>query len=334
MAFDIRNIFAEFRRNEAIRDEQSRQQGLADIRQQEIAGLTGRAPGVGPFLPGEGGRGLLADPLDPTNQARFAAGLERLQSGAGVGLLGDVFGTGAESETDAAALAQQESEFSRSLLQQESEFSRELADPGDVDPLDPFKLREAERKEEQARINDPFEVFSAFRLDQDPLGAVRVDPSQQNKLQGEHDSSNVMLREVNRAMELIDEFGTERFNAVAVGELANIRADLLLRSSALRGAGAPQGAELELSGKGIPDPLSIFGNLLAPVNVGERSRMVEAFSAFGDQVSDQILSQLGINPTLSSTTPELLSERFLDSRGITPEFWEFFQETRGQRLER
>ena len=332
MAFDIRNIFAEFRRNEAIRNEQSRQAQLADIRQGEVAELTGRAPGVGPFLPGQGGTGLLADPLDPTNQARFAAGLERLQSGAGAGLLGEVFETGAEGQQAGAELAQQESEFTRSLEQQESEFARELVDPGDVDPLDPFKLREAQRQEEQARINDPFEAFSAFSMDAPGAGAVRIDPRNQAKLQGEHDSSNVMLREVNRAMELIDEFGTEIWNPEAVGELSNIRADLLLRSSALRGAGAPQGAELELSGKGIPDPTSIFANILAPLNVGERDRMVSAFSAFGDQVSDQILSQLNINPTVSSVTPELLSNRFLESRGITPEFWEFFQETRGQRI--
>ncbi len=331
MAFDIRNIFAEFRRNEAVRNEQSRQAQLADIRQQEIAELTGRAPGVGPFLPGQGGSGLLADPLDPTNQARFAAGLERIQSGAGEGLLGTVFEQG-QTPQERAELGQQESEFARSLQQQESEFARELVDPGDVDPLDPFKLREAQRQEQQARINDPFEAFSAFSMNAPGAGSVRIDPRQQPKLQGEHDSSNVMLREVNRAMELIDEFGTELWNAEAVGELANIRADLLLRSSALRGAGAPQGAELELSGKGIPDPLSIFANILAPLNVGERDRMVSAFSAFGDQVSDQMLSQLNINPTLSSVMPELISNRFLQSRGITPEFWEFFQETRGQRI--
>ena len=85
------------------------QQGRKDVErrrdedQEAIRDALGRAPGVGPFRPGEGGSGLLADPTDPTNQARFAGQLAQVAPQSGSQLLSGIFGNVQSGENVGAA---------------------------------------------------------------------------------------------------------------------------------------------------------------------------------------------------------------------------------------
>ena len=324
--FDIRNIFAEFRQNQradALRHERST--GV-----QALLGAPEQALPQGQQGPPQPGQGLLADPGSLQRQVEFAGGLEALPGGGGVGLLGQILGQGEAGERAAAGLSQrgleteqQESQFARGLAEEQRQF-----DNPQIDPL----TAEDTRKAEQARINNPFNAFNPLTMGQPGGGVVRVDPKLFAAQQKEHDTTMTMLQQANRAQELIDEFGGELWNAEAVGEMVNIRANLLLRSSGLRGAGAPQGAELEISGRGLPDPNSLWANVTSPFAIGERDRWASAYKAFGEQIQDSALSQLGVNPTLASN-PDGFAEDFISKRGISPEMWQFFQEQRGQRIE-
>jgi len=344
--FEIMDLFRDVRQAKVAA-------GLQEQRQAGITELLGSAgtetrqplqPGqVGPpeINRGVGASGLLADPEDLRRQVAFAGGLEGLQGGAGSGLLGQVLGQAAQSERQAGVNTRADQSDIRDLAQDESQFARTLAEnvrqfdnPQETATSGNDRRAEvtANRAAEQARINDPFLAFNPLTMGQPGGGAVRVDPKQFAAQQSAHDTTTSMQREANRAMELIDEFGSEIWNADAVGEFVNIRANLLLRSSGLRGAGAPQGAELEISGKGLPDPQSLFNNLTAPLRIGERDKWAAAYKSFGGQIGDSVISQLGVNPTLASDL-DGMSEEFLTSRGITPDMWEFFKESRGQRIE-
>ena len=327
-----------------ILDRRQRTQDAADqaARQQGLQELTGRAPidlaGIpGAFEPERvsQGTGLLADPSDLGRQAKFAAGAAALPGG-DTGLLGQVLTQGAATGRQETSLAQQESQFGRSLLQRISEFQQTDAAGGADDALDREKKRleieRLNRETSQAAVNDPFNVFNPLTMGQPGGGTTRVDPKQFATQQREHDSMGNLLRSANRAQELLDEFGSEIWNAEAVGEFQNLRADMLLRSSNLRDAGAPQAAELELAAAGLPDPQSLFNNLTAPLRIGERDKWIAGYKTFGEQISSSFISQLGVNPVLASEL-DLISPEFLEKRGIDPDLWDFFRETRGQRIE-
>lgn len=82
------------------------------VQGEAFRGALGRRPGVGPFLPGQGGSGLLADPSDPSRQAEFAGAIGGVAPAAGSQLLSGIFSNFAGQEqtetTQAGALERQE----------------------------------------------------------------------------------------------------------------------------------------------------------------------------------------------------------------------------------
>ena len=131
MAFDLRNIFAEFREQRRLQE-----------RSGEVQELLGSA---------EDGTGLLADPTDVARQVEFAGGLEALGPGQGAALLGSILGNVAAGErqesvnvqgglnADLAAetsrlnaqagIEQRESEFARSLEEEKRQNDGRFAGP-------------------------------------------------------------------------------------------------------------------------------------------------------------------------------------------------------------
>ena len=67
-----------------------RERRLDDVGQ-EVTMALGRRPGVGPFKPGEGGRGLLADPTDAARQAEFVGRLTAADPEIGSRMVSGIF---------------------------------------------------------------------------------------------------------------------------------------------------------------------------------------------------------------------------------------------------
>lgn len=106
---------------------------------------------------------------------------------------------------------------------------------------------------------------------------------------------------------LIDEYGSEMVGPVS-RQMTQLRDSLIFDAVALKGGGAPQAAELEALGRGLPDPTSLGANV---VGAGQsfipggrallqyqKDGMQAGWSQFKYEASKQLLDMLEKNPAL------------------------------------
>lgn len=140
--------------------------------------------------------------------------------------------------------------------------------------------------------------------------------------QGGLDASLRALSGANQYMNIVSTNGSEMFGADAT-RLQQLQFGIMTSSIQMAGAGAPQAAELEMVGRGLPDATSLGQNIrgtvqsIAPGGNALRANQIASISAGYQQyargVSESIVQQLRINPSLSLT-----SEQF---NQIDPSVW-------------
>lgn len=304
-----------------------------------VASARGRSPGVGPFLPGQGGSGLLADPLNPQNQIEFASEVGATAPELGSQLLSGIFSNqsgieqqqiSAEAAGERQELVSETSRANAALTAQTSRENARLLREQQQAQFDASQGR-ALQTAQAAQAKQPQPVFNPHTLGMSfvPSRATNEGLTEWNKQQGSVDALQNFITDINAMVEDIETFGTEGWNKEVAGRMATRWGNIVLRAPGLRGAGAPQAAELEIIANALEDPTSTFAGVTAPFRRGERERMASSYRTFAQELSRSLMTQMRINPALN------VNYNLIDPQVLPPEaraFLEANSPTRGNQL--
>lgn len=309
---------------------------LRTEQQQTIRSALGRAPGVGPFKPGQGGAGLLADPTDPTNQARFAGQLAAVAPQQGAPLLSGIFG---DVQSGQNVEAQQTGANVR------QELANEQADINSRRGAE-TALRQSEIAAQVSRLNSLDRLDATLAGQQGGFGIPGVDlgpvsPGMARVINPEtgtpidvalpgsaphikaRDQLNAQQTAVDNLdlfMDLFDKTGTE-FASPDAQTLQTYRQRVISAVAVLDNMGVLQAGELERIESSLADPTafgrqvqSVVGGLpVVRAATGSNASIRAGYQALRDQFDDQharSLETFKFWPGLESFQPAPVPEGF------------------------